>query len=482
MKKQQKGVTLIALVLTIIVLIILATVTITKLVGNDGILYKASEAARESEMASIKEALEVMAIKDLINDVTNDESGDAIELFLSEGVIDEDYVVNVNKLLGTKMDKAIYKIEGDKLVYVNASGEKEKEKELQIMVNKKSFITEWNFEAGDVIVLPIATGYTGNNNFVINWGDGSPEETINDKEVALTEKPTHTYTDSGIYKISITGICTYFTFYQSDLPTTQNSKLINILNWGETESRCLNFANATNLEKIPKPSKKTFEYYKEDGFSSMFSHCEKLKEIPSGFLDYIPENITTFKSMFYDCISLSSIPNNLFDKATNVTSFEETFYKCTGLTSIPENLFAQATNVTTFEQTFYNCTNLTSIPENLFAQATDVTTFEQTFYKCTNLASIPEHLFDQAVNVTNFSKTFYKCNKIASIPENLFEKNQKVVNFIGTFYDLQLIETAPKLWERTTEGLDGTGCFGSCDTLKSNGFEDSIPSPWANSL
>lgn len=54
-KKSSKGITLIALVITIIVLLILAGVTIATLTGENGILTRASDASRESEIASVRE-------------------------------------------------------------------------------------------------------------------------------------------------------------------------------------------------------------------------------------------------------------------------------------------------------------------------------------------------------------------------------------------------------------------------------------------
>ena len=53
--KKNNGITLIALVITIIVLLILAGVTIATLTGENGILTKASDASRETEIASVKE-------------------------------------------------------------------------------------------------------------------------------------------------------------------------------------------------------------------------------------------------------------------------------------------------------------------------------------------------------------------------------------------------------------------------------------------
>ncbi len=53
--KQTKGITLIALVITIIVLLILAGVTIATLTGENGILTRASDAAERTERANIIE-------------------------------------------------------------------------------------------------------------------------------------------------------------------------------------------------------------------------------------------------------------------------------------------------------------------------------------------------------------------------------------------------------------------------------------------
>ncbi len=59
--RNQRGITLIALVITIIVLLILAGVSIAMLTGENGILNKASKSASETNLAADKEA----AITDL---------------------------------------------------------------------------------------------------------------------------------------------------------------------------------------------------------------------------------------------------------------------------------------------------------------------------------------------------------------------------------------------------------------------------------
>lgn len=55
MLKNQKGVTLVALVITIIVLLILAAVSFTMIVGNNGILNRARQASNDTTAASQNE-------------------------------------------------------------------------------------------------------------------------------------------------------------------------------------------------------------------------------------------------------------------------------------------------------------------------------------------------------------------------------------------------------------------------------------------
>lgn len=57
--KNDKGITLIALVITIIVLLILAGVSIATLTGDNGILTQAREAKEQTEKDAAKEKVEV---------------------------------------------------------------------------------------------------------------------------------------------------------------------------------------------------------------------------------------------------------------------------------------------------------------------------------------------------------------------------------------------------------------------------------------
>ena len=55
---SKKGITLVALVITIVVLLILAGVSITAISGNNGVVTKAADAKKETEEAEAREELE----------------------------------------------------------------------------------------------------------------------------------------------------------------------------------------------------------------------------------------------------------------------------------------------------------------------------------------------------------------------------------------------------------------------------------------
>ena len=70
MIKKNNGITLIALVITIIVLIILAGISINLLLGDNGIIKKAQIAGAESEKASDLEKMKLAVMEALIDEKT----------------------------------------------------------------------------------------------------------------------------------------------------------------------------------------------------------------------------------------------------------------------------------------------------------------------------------------------------------------------------------------------------------------------------
>lgn len=80
--KNQKGITLVALVVTIIVLLILAGVSITMISGDDGIVQRASDASEKTKENSDKEMEDLDSAKEKIDQYANGgevDSDDTVE-------------------------------------------------------------------------------------------------------------------------------------------------------------------------------------------------------------------------------------------------------------------------------------------------------------------------------------------------------------------------------------------------------------------
>lgn len=65
--KEHKGITLIALVVSIIVLLILAGISINMLTGQNGILNRATEAKEKTETSSVDEKRKLAQAEALMN-------------------------------------------------------------------------------------------------------------------------------------------------------------------------------------------------------------------------------------------------------------------------------------------------------------------------------------------------------------------------------------------------------------------------------
>lgn len=118
MKKDVKGITLIALVITIIVLLILAAVSIAMLTGENGLLKKATKAKEENKLAQAKEQINLMLQEYRIERDTG--SNKSFENFLQEKKNDkkidgyeknENYNENSKKLWDIELDGYFFTVD-----------------------------------------------------------------------------------------------------------------------------------------------------------------------------------------------------------------------------------------------------------------------------------------------------------------------------------------------------------------------------------
>ena len=89
MKKQERGITLIALVVTIVVLLILAGISIGMLTGENGIIGQSKEAKESTEISQEKEIVNMASVqaagKDKYGNVTKNNLQDALDEIAGKG-------------------------------------------------------------------------------------------------------------------------------------------------------------------------------------------------------------------------------------------------------------------------------------------------------------------------------------------------------------------------------------------------------------
>ena len=121
--RNQKGITLVALVITIIVLLILAGVSISLVLGNNGVLTQASEAVITNEKATIKQDMD-MAFADANMVYTTKQSmgtlgaGETLASILKTKLSNNASIGTVSSIAdGTGTVTATYTVTSSKRVY-----------------------------------------------------------------------------------------------------------------------------------------------------------------------------------------------------------------------------------------------------------------------------------------------------------------------------------------------------------------------------
>ena len=108
--KMEKGITMVALVVTIVVLLILASITLATLSGDNGIIDKAKQSKEETEIAQWEEKIDA-AIIDAEKKHQNPTLDDIIDELLKDGIIENESKVDRNTgAITTK--EPIHTIEG----------------------------------------------------------------------------------------------------------------------------------------------------------------------------------------------------------------------------------------------------------------------------------------------------------------------------------------------------------------------------------
>ncbi len=163
--------------------------------------------------------------------------------------------------------------------------------------DKAAFVTTWETEADEeVIGFSISEEY-GENNFTVNWGDGTVE-TID--IMPVDGNVLHTYQTAGTYTVAIVGELPLLAVYMP-LNASSSLKLKSLEQWGNIvwESLSGTFGNALNMvynaTDVPDLSNVT-------DMSFMFSNATSFNGDISG---WDTKNVTNMISMFHQATSFN---------------------------------------------------------------------------------------------------------------------------------------------------------------------------------
>ena len=184
--KEMKGITLVALVITIVVLLILAGVSINTVLGDDGIIKKAKEAAETTKRASAEEEMNRLVLEYQL--AKNDET---LESFLQE------------KVTEGRIDGVTDNGDGTITITKKVEG-----KDYTITVKKPAASTP-SVKVGAIRVVSDSTG-AGSSLGEASTRKGTTlyimiESTISGGTTSVSPEVPYAVTENGTYKFTVTG-------------------------------------------------------------------------------------------------------------------------------------------------------------------------------------------------------------------------------------------------------------------------------------
>ena len=200
--KEMKGITLVALVITIVVLLILAGVSINTVLGDDGIIKKAKEAAETTKRASAEEEMNRLVLEYQL--AKNDET---LESFLQE------------KVTEGRIDGVTDNGDGTITITKKVEG-----KDYTITVKKPVAPTP-SVKVGAIRVVSDSTG-AGSSLGEASTRKGTTlyimiESTISGGTTTVSPQVPYAVTENGTYKFTVTGTVNG-TAYTKEVSVTVN--------------------------------------------------------------------------------------------------------------------------------------------------------------------------------------------------------------------------------------------------------------------
>ena len=411
-RKENRGITLIALVVTIIVLLILAGITIATLTGDNGILTKANEAKEQTEIGKEKEIVQLAVAA-----VTTDSN-----------VIEKDSLQNeLNRTVGDNKTE-VYDYNQKLQIY--------------FIDGKRYYEIDKNF-----------------NIELINVTNGEKRislKCINSKKEVLKEIEIITLNDNSI--IEPPEIEKYEPSESSFSKTITQDTEIDILYYYVIQKEDLVFTGLNSSGNVTENESEIKSYMIGDGSSN--SKNALTSTINYDFVLYVPEE--------YNGKVVNKIGNYAFSRASNLTKLQIsnniitigawTFLGCNKfkLLEIPDNV-----QIITGDA-FHDCSEIETVQIGKGVKSIG----GNAFVNCDSLKKVIYNNESTAIASNGFN-----CKNWTEIEINDDSKTFKVIDNVLYSYDLSTIIKVPTGYEENIEIIDsveniGSGSFHGCTKLK----------------
>jgi len=405
MLKNKKGITLIALVVTIVVLLILAGVTVSLILDENGIIAKSKDARARWNNAQMNEEKNMGEIDKTLDEIV------------------------YNKIDPTEMYAVLYS--DGTLVFYQKTENILNERNGATIVKQTENISDTQELSEDELKA------------LLFWiGDQEQADQITSVVIAeeIAPKSTKKLFSAlknieniiGLNKLNTCNVTTMLDMFRN----CSNLKSVDLSTFNTEKVTTMHamFAYCTRIENINMSSFNTKEV---TNMSAMFYNCGQLKQLDVN--NFNTENVTTMASMFANCSNLEKLDISNW-KTANVEDMSwmfagEDYGNPPNTMNIKqiigiENL--DVSNVKTMDRMFRHCHELTSLDLHKW-NVSNVEIMRQMFNSCTSLSKLNIENWNMC-NVTNTQYMFNNCYKLNSIITFSFDST-KITTYGGTFED-----------------------------------------------
>ena len=435
----ENGITLVALVITIVILIILATITINAAFGEEGLIARAEQAKNLTEQATRNEQEALNSLMDEYDDIINGEEPEEVECTDIYVTLYEDGTLAFASTADNKLDKPI------KAEYGNIRGEDYTIENFEdILLGQGDIKVPWFFDISEIIegtgeypnaiildeIVPSSTSW-----WFIGMSEINGIENLNTSNVT---KMQAMFYDCELQELNLSNFDTSNVTDMSHMfYGCEALQELNVSNFDTSNVTDMSgmFANdnwweESILEKIT--GIENFDTSNVTNMSSMFNHCETLTELDVSNFD--TSNVTDMSDMFNYCETLAELDLSRFD-TSNVTNMSSMFGGCSALQKLDVSNF-DTSNVTDMSSMFNHCETLAELDLSRF-DTSNVTNMSSMFGGCSALQKLDVSNFDTS-KVMDMSAMFYDCYSLTELDLSRFDTSN--VTDMSLMFAMPVIE------------------------------------------